>query len=490
MKRAVTKPALIFALFLTLWIPTLVLPFASAAPNATSEIDFAALEAVIASQMSKHGLPGVALAVIEGDQVTYLQGYGAASRRRPMTYQTQMFIGSQSKSFTALAIAQLAEQGKLDLEAPVQTYIPWFRVADETASRQITIDHLLHHTSGLSESGFGVLLSPTATAEEAVRSLSRAQLTAPVGSKHQYFNLGYSVLAYLVEIISGERYADYLQEHIFVPFGMKATTANHSAAINLAQGYSRLFGFAIPMQQSVPVYAVGEGYIISTAEDMARYAIAMQNGGEGLVSPEMMRRIFTPGEGSYGMGWIIVDGGAKIYHGGANETFRSEVNLYPERERAFVLLTNQGHLIDHFVSAVQLTSSVEAVVLGQNPPPSSRGWSIRWFGWGMGIACLALLALHTRNFLALRNWKQHASNMPATKRVMSVAMSFLIPTIILIVVFSQFRAFYGNRFNLLANIVYMPTGLPDVFILLFLAGTLPDYIQGITKLFLWPKQSA
>ena len=425
---------MLFALFLALFLPSLVLPPASAAPPATSGIDFATLDAVIASQMSKHGLPGVALAVVEGDQVTYLQGYGAASRRRPMTYQTQMFIGSQSKSFTALAIAQLAEQGKLDLEAPVQTYIPWFRVADETASRQITIDHLLHHTSGLSESGYEVVLSPAATVEEAVRSLSRAQLTAPVGSKHQYFNLGYSVLAYLVEVISGESYADYLQEHIFVPLGMKATTADPSAAINLAQGYSRLFGVAIPMEQSVPLSAVGEGYIISTAEDMARYAIAMQNGGAGLVSPEMIERIFTPGDGSYGMGWIIVDGGAKIYHGGANETFRTEVNLYPERERAFVLLTNQGHLIDHFVSAAQLTSSVEAVVLGQDPPPVLQGWSMRWFGWGMGIACLALLALHTRNFLALQNWREHASKMPTAKRVMNVAVSFLIPTVILIVV--------------------------------------------------------
>jgi CubicO group peptidase (beta-lactamase class C family) len=400
-----------------------------------------------------------------------------------------MFIGSQSKSFTALAIAQLAEQGKLELKSPVQSYIPWFRVADEAASRRITIDHLLHHTSGLSDSGYRVLLSPTATAEQAVRSLSRAQLTAPVGAKHQYFNLGYSVLAYLIEIASGESYADYIQEHIFAPLGMKDSTADPSAVKNLAQGYSRFFGFAIAMRQPVPLYAIGDGYIVSTAEDMARYAVAMQNGGAGLVSAELMRRMFTPGKGSYGMGWIIVDGGAKIYHGGANETFRSEVNLYPRRERAFILLTNQGHLIDHFVSASQLTSNVEAVVLGENPPPISQGWSMRWFGWGMGIVCLALLALHTRNFLALRNWREHAKNMPTAKRVMAVAMSFIIPTMILIVVFSQFRAFYGNRFNLLTNIVYMPSGLPDVFVLLFLVGTLPDYIQGIIKLFSWPKGS-
>ena len=109
-----------------------------------------------------------------------------------------MFIGSQSKSFTALAVAQLAEHGKLDLNAPVQTYFPWFRVADEAASSQIMINHLLHHTSGLSESGHSVILPADATTEQAVRSLAQARLTAPVGTKHQYFNIGYDVLTYII----------------------------------------------------------------------------------------------------------------------------------------------------------------------------------------------------------------------------------------------------------------------------------------------------
>jgi CubicO group peptidase (beta-lactamase class C family) len=143
-----------------------------------------------------------------------------------MTPQTQMLIGSQSKSFTALAIAQLAEQGKLDLNAPVQTYIPWFRVADETASARITVNHLLHHTSGLSDSGFGVVLPDDATPEQAVRSLAQAQLTAPVGSKHQYFNLGYTTLAYIIELVSGQSYADYVQAHILAPLGMDSSTAD------------------------------------------------------------------------------------------------------------------------------------------------------------------------------------------------------------------------------------------------------------------------
>ena len=156
---------------MTSWVPMALLilvmllaPWAPVAAAAAGPVDFAALDAAIAAQMAKHGLPGAALAVVEDGQIVYLKGYGSAGRRA-MTPQTPMFIGSQSKSFTALAVAQLAEQGKLDLNAPVRTYIPWFRVADEAASGRITINHLLHHTSGLSESGYSVILPADATTE-------------------------------------------------------------------------------------------------------------------------------------------------------------------------------------------------------------------------------------------------------------------------------------------------------------------------------------
>ena len=326
-----------------------------------------------------------------------------------------------------------------------------------------------------------MLLSNGATAEQAIRSLAKARLTAPVGTKFQYFNLNYCVLAYIVEVVSGESYAGYIRAHILAPLGMNASTADPAVAQGLAQGYSRLFGFPIPVRQGVPAYGVGAGYIVSTAEDMARYAIAMMNGGGGLVSPAMARRMFTPGLGSYGMGWTIVDGGSKILHGGANEAFRTEVNLYPRRDRAFVLLTNEGHQVDHFVSAKQLADSVEAIMLGQAPPPVSQGWSVRWPGWALGGLVLILIAVHIRNFLALRGWRERARRMKPGKRVFDIAISFIIPTVILIVVFSQIKAFYGSRFNLLTSAAYFRLGLPDVFILL-LIGTLPDFIQGGIKL--------
>lgn len=453
----------------------------AAAPGFAAGMDVSALDAAIEAQMAKHGLPGVALALVEDGEIVYLKGYGSAGRGRLLTPQTPMLIGSQSKSFTALAIAQLAEAGKLDLNAPVRTYIPWFRVADEAASARITLDHLLHHTSGLSDSGYGVVLPADATPEQAVRSLAQARLTAPVGTKHQYFNTGYSVLSYLIESVSGQSYADYIRQHILAPLGMTASSAEPTLPAGLAQGYTRVFGFPFPARERVPAYGVGEGYIVSTAEDMARYAIAVMNDGGGLVSPEMMRRILRPGVGAYGMGWYIVDNGAKIFHGGANQSFRAEVNLYPGRDRAFVLLTNQGYQVDHFISASQLTGSVEAIVLGRTPPPVSQGWSVRWVGWAIGLLVLGLLVLHTRNFLALRGWRARARGMTPARRALDVAISFIIPTVILVVVFSQVSAFYGNRFNLWTNLAYFRLGLPDVFVLM-IVGTLPDYTQGIIKL--------
>jgi CubicO group peptidase (beta-lactamase class C family) len=253
------KKSLAYSILTCVLVIPLAFPSFSAAQLKSGEVDFAALEATLEAQMERHGIPGVVLAVIEGGEIVYLKGYGTAGKGHPMTPQTQMFIGAQSKSFTALAIARLAEQGRLDLNAPVQTCIPWFRVADESASREITLNHLLHHASGLSDSGYGVLLPLDATPE----------LTAPIGSKHQYFNTGYSVLSYIIELASGQSYADYIQLHILTPRNMDASTADPSTASGLAQGYSRLFGFPIPMQQRVPAYAVGEGYIVSSAEDMA-----------------------------------------------------------------------------------------------------------------------------------------------------------------------------------------------------------------------------
>ena len=155
--RNITRLALLCALLLLMAAPATA---AAPGPAATkvASIDVASVDAYIEAQMHKHGLPGVALAIVQGERALYLRGYGSAGRGRPMTPQTPMVIGSQTKSFTALAVAQLAERGLVDVRAPVRDYIPWFAVADADASARITVAHLLHHTSGLSDAGHPAIL--------------------------------------------------------------------------------------------------------------------------------------------------------------------------------------------------------------------------------------------------------------------------------------------------------------------------------------------
>lgn len=450
-----------------------------------SEFDAQALDAFISGQMEKHGIQGISLAVTSKTEIIYLKGYGTAGDGRPMTPQTPMYIGSQSKSFTGLAIAQLIEQGKIKPNDAVQKYIPWFKVADEEASKKITVKHLLHHTSGLSEAGFTVVLPDEATNEDAVRALASAELTAPVGSTFQYFNVGYDVLAVIVQNVSGMKYEDYIQHFIFDPLEMTHTYTDPEVAREngLSQGYSRLFGFTVPQQQPHRVYEVSAGYIISTAEDLAHYSIAMDSAGyykgKPLLSLQGMDMLFYA-ENGYAMGWFVEQG--HIFHGGANETFKTYVDIYPLRDMSFVLLINQGYLMDHYISAPQIVEGVESIVLGRTLPPISAGWSVKHIGWLLLLFVFALSVFQVRNLLSLRGWKECAREWSTRKRVWNTTISFIIPTVILIVVFSGIKAFFGYRFNFTYQIINMTNTLTDIAVLMFV-GSIPDYVQGFVKLF-------
>jgi CubicO group peptidase (beta-lactamase class C family) len=118
-------------------------PISNSAPYDT-------IDAYVEEQMRRLKIPGVSLAIIEGDKIVHLRGFGRSRLGgEAPTPQTPFFIGSLTKSFTALAVMQLVEAGKIELDAPVQRYLPWFRVADPAASAQITVRHLLNQTSGL-----------------------------------------------------------------------------------------------------------------------------------------------------------------------------------------------------------------------------------------------------------------------------------------------------------------------------------------------------
>ena len=205
-----------------------------AANGQGSAPEFAAIERFVQDEMAAQRIPGLALGIVENDRITYLRGFGKADDSgRPVTPSTPFIIGSLSKSFTALAIMQLVEAGKIELDAPVQRYLPWFRVADERASAAITVRHLLNQTSGLSTKtgrtfqGNGDISD--AALERTVRKLSSVALTAPVGKTYQYSTVNYAVLGLIVQTVAGRSYESYVQTEILDPLQMHGSFTSAAA---------------------------------------------------------------------------------------------------------------------------------------------------------------------------------------------------------------------------------------------------------------------
>jgi CubicO group peptidase (beta-lactamase class C family) len=152
--------------------------------------DFAAIDTYIQEQMDNLGIPGMAMGIIQDGQIAHVQGFGIAdSTGRAVTPQTPFYIGSVTKSFTALAVMQLVEDGKIDLDATVQTYLPWFTLADKDASAKITVRHLLTQTTGIAEKEGNRVWASQLELEEQVRQLDMIKLSHPVGSTYEDCNL-------------------------------------------------------------------------------------------------------------------------------------------------------------------------------------------------------------------------------------------------------------------------------------------------------------
>jgi CubicO group peptidase (beta-lactamase class C family) len=356
--------------------------------------EFAAIERFVQEEMAAQRIPGLALGIVKDDRIAYLRGFGEADESgRAVTPKTPFIIGSLSKSFTALAIMQLVEAGKVELDAPVQRYLPWFRVADEEASGEITVRHLLHHTSGLStktgRSYQGNGDTSDAALEKAVRKLSSVELTAPVGKKHRYSTINYSVLGLIVQTVAGRSYESYVQTEIFDPLQMDGSFTSEAAAEKKGLATGHHYWFGRPRAADLPYNRglVPAGYLISSAEDMAHYLIAQLNGGRygkaSVLSPAGVRQLHqpavaTPETGtSYGMGWFVgpINEIPAIHHQGETFNFHANAVLVPESRTGVIVLMNAENSLDLFLSGRMGTISegVASLLEGREPsaPPSS-----------------------------------------------------------------------------------------------------------------------
>jgi CubicO group peptidase (beta-lactamase class C family) len=385
-------------------------PLHRSAQASRNERDWHAIDEYITAKMQAPRIPGVALAIVKGDQIVYLKGYGQAdSSGRPVTPQTPFLIGSISKSFTALAVIQLVEEGLVDLDAPVQQYIPWFRVADQKASAHITVRQLLNQTSGLpqiletqlwTEQDDGAL-------ERAVRLLSTATLSRPVGT-FGYSNANYDTLGLIVQTVSGQSYEDYVKQHSFAPLDMQKSFVSQEEARQhgMASGYRWWFGIPIPVTLPYNRAELPSGYVISSAEDMAHFLIAQMNGGRyrdtSVLSPDGITLMHTePVKGTYGMGWesVQINGRTLMNHDGGTASFQASVFFDPKARVGVFVAANVINALDAFSSppgsapldGPTTRAMAESVLsLATNQPLPEQGLGIGWLSLSFDLVVLAL----------------------------------------------------------------------------------------------------
>lgn len=468
--------------------------FPARAGSIHSEPDFSAVDEYVEAQMKMLKIPGLALVVVQGDQVIYAKGYGQAHPDgSPVTAQTPFMIGSTTKSITALAVMQLVEAGKIELDAPVQTYIPWFRVADEAASAKITVKHLLTQTSGFSGAAGHREFSASDTSEQAiensVRALKDVALVRAPGEAFEYSNLNYTILGLVVQMASGQSYESYIQEHIFDPLAMSHSfTALDEAKRNgMSTGYVNFFG--LPIARDLPFNRgnIAGGYLISSAEDMAHYLIAQLNDGHygnvSVISPQGMDAMHqplisagAPGD-SYGMGWHVspVNDVPAIWHDGDNANFAAALLMIPQAKLGIVVLTNvNGTFV--LQTAHPIATGVQAILLGKQPKSYERSTVFFLFIGSTGIP--ALLSLLWVGWMAIAFVRRQKRPIPATRGfgwwMWGIGAPALVDIILLVTSLVIIPKQWGMSLNAMA------AWYPDCCLLLY-GGALLVAVWGVVR---------
>lgn len=308
------------------------------------------IEALISAEMERLKIPGLSVAVVTDARVRWSNGYGLADVENnvPAKSATVYRLASVSKPITAVAVMQLAERGKIDLDARVQKYCPAF----PEKQWPITTRQVLAHLSGIRHYKSDEEFNSTRRFESITEGLSMFKddpLLHEPGTKMTYTTFGYTLLGCVVEGASAEKFADYVRKNVFVPAGMERTRADSVADIipNRAQGYRRTEGGELknsPLADNS--YKVPGGGFVSTAEDLAKFAVAIET--YKLLKRETTEQMFTSQKTAdgkeirYGLGWGVGTHAdtRSIGHSGAQQRVSTILNMLPDRRIAVVVLVN------------------------------------------------------------------------------------------------------------------------------------------------------
>jgi CubicO group peptidase (beta-lactamase class C family) len=347
---------------------------------AQPSFDTAQLDAFVTRMMADYNVPGVGLAVVEDGEISYLRGYGvrAVTTGALVTPDTQFAIGSVTKSFTSLGMMVLVDEGLVDLDAPVTTYLPEFKLSDPASTRTVTVRNLLTHTTGLvrtDASSFDVSIS----AEDIITASATTPLVGKPGETLVYSNVNTILAGEIIKRVSGMSWETFIRERVLQPLGMNTATlsvAELKEQLNIAVPHE--LGVVRGGLQTTDYLALGAdvpaGAVNASAAEMARYVRFQLGDGAPLLSQgnlnEMHRGQIAasdfnlPGiiaaqadavaeqsedvpaslvtDEEYGFYWGVETflGETLVQHGGNTSGMTANVTLLPERHSGIVILAN------------------------------------------------------------------------------------------------------------------------------------------------------
>ena len=350
----------------------------------------ARMDAYLAANFPRAGAPGLAVAVVDAGGVRYLRTFGDCPDA-----DAPFVVGSLSKSFTAVAVMQLVEQGAVDLDAPASRYAPGYDVPDE-----VTVRSLLNQTSG-----FG--------AYDSLAEAADGELGETFGA-FSYANANYDLLGRVVEGASGEDYARYLDEHVLEPLGM-------------VPGHRDWFGLPVAdgfrhAQGDGAWGGPASGYVASSVRDMASYLRMYLNGGMGgdgarVLSADSVRRMFLDrvpdpeGDTYYGMGWTSFswdDGELVLSHDGQVENYTASMCLLPERGIGIVALSDANDNAGGNIRFFDLVGGVVSVAIGGTGQPMDDAWTWAW-RQRVDVLYASALLLAVSPLLLTGRWRRRLS---------------------------------------------------------------------------------
>jgi CubicO group peptidase (beta-lactamase class C family) len=349
----------------------------------------------IEGQIFERGLPGLAVGVVSDQELVWAKGFGVAdtAAKTAMTPQTRFRMASHSKLFTATAIMQLREEGKLRLDDPVRTHLPWFSVKPaDPDDPPITIEELLTHSSGLPrEAGAHWTTFNFPTSEELRGLMADRQAPFPPETRWKYSNLAYAVAGMVVEQVSGLKWADYLQRHIFDPLGMKSSSVDRNAD-GMAVGYGRRRPDGT---RAVNPFIDAKGMaaatgLTSNVEDMARFVSAQfrkgRRGGARILSTGSLREMhrirvlestWTNGNA---IGFAVRKTGDKVYvsHGGSYPGYQTNTLIWLDGKVGVIVLTNADDGNPGGIATELMNTVGEAVAKAAASTSPAVAWEPSW----------------------------------------------------------------------------------------------------------------